>query len=467
MSAGNHKSFCGRMKLSRREFIKLSGMMAGAGIIGSWGCADDNSFVLDNPESETDPHIFKGSNAIMIVVDTLRADHLSVMGYPRDTTPNLLGLADNSYVFENAIAPSSWTLPCYTSLMTGKYAFNHNQHFLPRPILNQRMLPELLHEADYNTVIIFTNDVIKGMEYAFNEQYDCCSNDQNRGDKTAIDTAINWLNKDDNLTNNFLMVVWLLSPHAPYQTGTNFLQEFVFDELYRTIPVTDVTMDCDNNINAIRYDQIPIDLKEILGPPKQMRDCYQDSNLYMAAYDSNIKFADQEIGRFLDFLKERGLYDDIMLAFTADHGENMVDHEEYFMHGMNLYQSLIHVPLFIKFPFQRASVTFESSVRTIDVLPTIFDIIGANIDDIDGKSLIPLISGNGDLDDRPCISYLYEQKYERSKVSIISEGYKLIKTGSEDELYDIKIDHGEENNIAGQNQNICNSLSEYLSLFYL
>jgi len=154
MSAGNHKSFCGRMKLSRREFIKLSGMMAGAGIIGSWGCADDNSFVLDNPESETDPHIFKGSNAIMIVVDTLRADHLSVYGYGRNTSPN--------------------------------------------PVLPEfccKTLIEKLNDSNYHTVMIFNNGYFEDISYIFKETFPFFSPppfDHNRADKLAIDAVIEW-----------------------------------------------------------------------------------------------------------------------------------------------------------------------------------------------------------------------------------------------------------------------------------
>lgn len=460
-----------QLKLSRRDFLKISAFSAASGLF--WNCGgigESNESSSDDTMPSDDSSDV--SRIIMFVVDTLRADHLPISGYGRDTAPYMTEFSKNAFIFENAISPCSWTVPSYVSMMTGMFGYNHNQHREPDgtgPRLDKKQLIEYLNEHGYNTIFIFTNPIIISYETVYNEIYNCDHGfDQNENDMIAINTAKEWLSNSENLNKNFFMLIWLMSPHWRYQTDNDFFKEFVSDEIYALGQPIEAGIDC-SQWGAIKYEELSTELQQIIGP--SLDDCYQESNLYTAAYDANIKYADYQMGQLLNYLKEKGLYDDTMIIFTSDHGENMVDHEVYFEHGCNLYQSLIHVPLLIKFRKQEQSFWINSPVRTIDIMPTIFDVLKIDTGDIDGKSLLPVIEENVDLIDRPCISYrqgmeISEDGTWEEDVSIINGNYKLIKTLSENELYDIIYDVEEKENIASLYPDIVDDLNEYLGRFY-
>ena len=156
-----------------------------------------------------------------------------------------------------------------------------------------------------------------------------------------------------------------------------------------------------------------------------------------------------------------------MILFTADHGENMIDHIIYFSHGENLYHSLIHSPLMIKFSNQETQQIIETPVRTIDALPTVLSTSDIETEDIDGRSLLPFVLGNYvDTEDRPCLSYVGLLATGGTMVSVTTSQYKLIKAPQGDELYDLLQDPGETYNVISLYPDVYSSLNEYLSKFY-
>jgi len=466
--------------MKRRDFLKLAATAGALCILNGVGCGSGNDSTSEtdgNSPSDTPPpasNPILSSSAILVVVDSLRADHVSAYGYQRRTTPYLDEFNKKACTFENAVSPSSWTMASFASLMTGLHAFHHNQHEagVPNlPVFSQETLIEKLNNSGYNTVLMSANGIYEHLTYIFKESYGFANPDDHNGsDIAVIDRAMEWLEDESNLSQKFFMVLWLMSPHALYQIHqeNGYLEEFLYDDLYLRTPPVDAGIECDS-YGAIKTSYFSAEQLELIGTPLSNESCYSNSNLYIAAYDANIKFADEQIGRLFDFLTEKGFYDDLTLMFTSDHGENMVDHQVFFDHGSNLYNSLTHVPLMMKFSGQTESRKISERIRSIDAIPTFFDIHGLETGDIDGKSLLPVLSEEADLDDRPCISY-HEFQFLGGKVkevAIVSGDYKLIKsTQKGEELYDVGIDREETNNMAAEHPDIVTSLNLYLGDFF-
>lgn len=446
------------MNFSRRDFLKLAGVTAGAGILPNI----KKCGVLGTGVSLAGQD---SPNVIMIVVDTLRADHLSSMGYCRKTTPNLDEHAGHAVKFENAISPAPWTFPSLASLMTGMLACNHNQNLAPAnsPALDHLMLPELLKQAGYNTCSIYVNWLVEKFSFGFDESYAYCGG-RNNDDEQAAQAAIDWLSDaHTKAKEKFFMLIWLMGPHRPYEPDNGFLEDFVRDEMYESSPLRNVEIQG----HLISPKDLTSDAYDVLGHPLSHDQFYHDYRLYVAAYDSEIKHADHQIGRVFRKLQQDGLYDDAMILVTSDHGENLVDHEVCFSHGGNLYNSLIHVPLFIKFPRQQGPILVKNQVRTIDAMPTVLNVLNIDPGIIDGRSLVPYISRQPVFrHERPCISYLRTSGHA-DMVSIVAGRYKLIKSSQTgDELYDYFDDHDETTNLISSHPEVHEILSDELSHFY-
>jgi arylsulfatase A-like enzyme len=444
------------MSLTRREFLKCSAFAAAGGFKALWstGCSDGGGANTEFSQFPT----------IMIVVDTLRADHLNTAGYIRNTDSNLRAFAEQAYVFDNAISPSSWTLPSYISMMNGMYTFKNDQDN-PKFEHDIRMFPELFEDIGYHTVRILTNGIVSNYTSGFRELYGFFDDAElSEMDRLAIDKAIEWLRNDSHSSRGeFFMLIWLMSPHWPYEPQNVYLKEFVSDDLYLGASPFNMNFNCDS-FGVIHPEDLDPEISASIAPPPAPFTCYQDHRLYVAAYDSNIASVDWQIGRLLDFLRKEALYEGAMIIVTSDHGENMIDHQPYFKHGEALYHSLLNVPLMIKFPYQKESSVISTEVRTIDILPTVFDHMGIAYEGVDGKSLVPIISGElSDSKDRPCISScssIFEKGYIHS---LTYDEFKLIKSPSGDKLFDLLNDREEKNNIISLYPDIYADLSKILT----
>jgi arylsulfatase A-like enzyme len=254
-----------------------------------------------------------------------------------------------------------------------------------------------------------------------------------------------------------------MSPHWPYEPQNFYLKDFVTDDLYLGASPFNMIFNCDA-FGVIFPEDLDPQISASIAPPPDPFTCYQDYRLYVAAYDSNIAYVDYQIGRLLDFLTTAALYEEAMIIVTSDHGENMIDHEYYFTHGEGLYHSLVNVPLMIKFPYQKKSSVISTEIRTIDILPTVFDRMGIEYEGIDGKSLMPVISGElSDSRDRPCISSCSSAIEKGNIHSLTYDDFKLIKTPSGDKLFDLLNDRQEKNNIISLYPDIYADLNEILS----
>jgi arylsulfatase A-like enzyme len=420
-------------------------------------------------------------NVIVLSVDTLRADHLGCYGYARPTSPNLDALLARGALFEHATSAAPWTLPSYGSLFTGRFPSEHRAGV--RPALQELWataasgeaaalatvpnaastlplapdvvtLAECLRDQGYRTAGLVNNPFLhpaRGIDQGF-RRYAWYLYRADEG----VDLALDWLDAQHGAP--FFLFLHLMDPHMPYAPPPPFDERFGGRKL-ETI------------------EHYPIALQDVLGreDPRAWREVLTDM------YDGEIAYADDQIGRFVRELQARGLLENTILVVHADHGEELWDHGG-FEHGHALHEELLHVPLAIVYPPRvPAGVRVPGRVRTIDVFPTLLDLLGlrpavagldhgftGRLSDLNATSLLPWIDGPRRADDLPALAeaMLYGPPTGRFwEQKALYEGHlKLVAGGTapQDELYDLGADPGETHDALGERAPEANTLRHRL-----
>ena len=319
----------------------------------------------------------------MITIDTLRADHLGFHGYPRDTSPNLDGLAEQSVVFERAIAQWPKTGPSFASIFTGRYpqstGLTHKAALrVPEAYLT---LPELFHEKGFTTVAVVSNGVL-GKRLGWDAGFDAYEQtwDLAPHQSDVPEEYRRWINAErvNQLAAPLLekhqdaerLFAWIhySDPHAPYVLPSGEENPFLGDE--HDTQDGEVVLD---NPRATR-----------LGDETRL-------GAYVAAYDANVRVADRHIGNLLGFARELGLLDDTLVVVTADHGESLGEHDYYFGHGRLPHNPGSHVPLLFSYPEHlEGGRRIAEPVELVDLYPTLHAWLAADLPDpgLEGESLL-------------------------------------------------------------------------------
>ncbi len=279
---------------------------------------------------------------VVYLVDTLRADHLSLYGYERNTSPELERFARDGVVFDQAIAPSSWTKPSVASVFTSLLPAQHRcvQFYTP---LDHSLVTfaEMLQGHGYGTGAVVTNELVLAREASFDQGFGYFARpDEPQSAREVVDAGLEYLTSRRGLAT--LLYLHTMDPHWPYTPPSPF------DRRYPPAPVPG------------RGAAGPYDYKE----PR-------DLDRIVAQYDGEVAYGDEQFGRFVRELQERGLYDRALIVFLSDHGEEFLEHGDW-MHGHTLFEELIRVPLVVKFPGNRhAGRSVARQVLLVDILPTI------------------------------------------------------------------------------------------------
>ncbi len=346
---------------------------------------------------------------LLITLDTTRADRLGCYGYEPIATPNLDRLAMEGVLFEQALSTVPVTLPAHSTLFTGQYPAVHGVRYNGMFKLGEGSVTvaEILGEAGWETAgmpaaypLKTSTGVGQGFQLyrdLFEEKPDADFGPE--GERKAgeiTDQAIEWLDRRNNAQPFFL---WLhyWDPHIPYSPP------FPYSATYRQRP-----------------------------------------------YDGEIAYMDQEIGRLLEYLREEGLYDRILILVIGDHGEGRFDHGEK-MHANLVYQSTMAVPLIALAPDSREGTRILEPVSQVDIAPTILDYAG-----LEPASQMQGISLRGALRGRePQPRSLYFEalsgslSFGWSPLEGVRRGrWKYIRS-SVDELYDLAEDPGELSDLQG------------------
>jgi arylsulfatase A-like enzyme len=300
----------------------------------------------------------KAPLVVIYLVDTLRADHTGVYGYERPTTPELDAFAADAVVFEQAIMHSSWTKPSVASILTSLLPGQHGAVQLRDPLPESRVtLAQRLDARGWATGAAIANSVIYAPESAFDRGFDSFVGLHTEDDRRSklvdadvvVDAALAWERSRRGLPT--FLYVHTMDPHVPYGPPPPF------DRMFEPHPTED------HPARDPRTDYLePLDRERMI-----------------AQYDGEIAYGDREFGRFLRALKDAGVYDDALILFTADHGEEFLDHGRW-LHGRSVFDELIRVPLVLKLPGNRhAGRRVTSQVQGVDVVPTVLDILGISL----------------------------------------------------------------------------------------
>lgn len=390
-------------------------------------------------------------DVLLIVLDTLRRDRLSIYGHQRETSPAFDAFADRAALFERAVAPAQWTIPAHGSLFTGNYP---SQHGLTQAnsTLSGSMptLAEILQVNGYHTVAFCNNPLVgvlnNGLQRGFDGFYNYASaiphrpydhrknpirrqftrwfrpyarkigNEFARSD-TLFRLSLNplfvpiwekYINFKGNTAHSIddLIAYWteqhaggaeqpmfafvnLMGAHLPYHPPQDDL-----DRLAPEIKRDRTAYQFINRFNA--------DGAAWASPPDEPFNEWERAVL-TGFYDAEIAAQDYHLGRLLDYLRSSGALDNTVVIIAADHGEGHGEHD-LFGHGFSVHQELVHVPLAIHIPDMTPGARVHENVSTRRLFHTILDLTGITppLDaadpnaDVHGLSLVNLLSNDAD-----------------------------------------------------------------------
>jgi arylsulfatase A-like enzyme len=375
-------------------------------------------------------------SVILIVVDSLRADHLATYGYRRATTPEINRFAQTSAVFTNAYSTSTWTPPSIMSILTGEYSWELNSN--PRgdiPLTNgHRTIATLLASYGYETAGFYNTPYQLSPEAANVGGFDRWT-DYGTSAPAApafvargIDLALEALRST---TKPVFLFLHVLDPHNPYTPERNHFGRTPPDRF--PSPVDWILPDAVYSVGKVSRCQLTKDPALI---PQMME-----------LYDSEILEADRELGRLLRFLESDRRYRDALVILTGDHGEEFGEHGGLY-HGARFFEETVRVPLIIRDPLRPSSAgrRVGSTTSHVDLLPTILQAVGIPFQpaDYSGRSLVEFLARRGGAP-RSTV-FIEKTACGYDAVGAVRMGdWKLIVGIDEPrvELYDLRNDPGE------------------------
>ena len=333
-------------------------------------------------------------NVLLIVMDTVRADHTSLYGYERDTTPELKRIARQATLYERFVATSNTTLPTHASMFTGLYPLTHGAHFAPprfrhgRPLDDRfRTLAEILAENGYDTFGVVANAgyvsaryglaqgfqafdarlpvpiethvnhcirrSMKGLLESFGNTHEfdrmtLRAEDINRNVFRVLDAA-------QARKSPFFLFVNYMDGHSPYVPPAPF---------HRMFPGRDPSLKLDMSMRfrrAVFQRTHKLESREV--------------DHLVSQYDGAIAYLDQQLGTLWARLEQQKLLDNTLVIITADHGEAFGEHD-VIEHSVTLYRHQTFVPLLIKYPHQQQAAVHQQVTSQVDLLPTVLTTVG-------------------------------------------------------------------------------------------
>jgi arylsulfatase A-like enzyme len=368
---------------------------------------------------------------VLVVLDTVRADHLPVYGYPRDTAPFLTGLAARGVVFDRAYAASSWTSPSVATLFTSVYPFQHGVvwgmkkmreagyrfNHLPAEL---ETIPEALRKAGYTTFAVSDN-INVSPRTRFDAGFDRFESASDASSE-AVNKRVKKWKADLEKAKPYFLYIQYMDAHAPYNPRGPWFDEFMKDPLAG----------------------------------------HGERPEYVAAYDSEIRYLDDRL---------RGLYEalgwdrDTIVIVTADHGEEFWD-RGMGGHAHTLQEELLRVPLIViggGFPPGRV----EAPVGLVDVLPTLRALTGLPRDARnEGLSLASALEGRArGWAERTLFAHLVTFEEGAVHEAVLDGRFKLITTGGVSRLFDIVDDPREERDLSAERPDLVRRLRDRYQAF--
>lgn len=408
-------------------------------------------------------------NIVIFLIDTLRADRIGAYGYSEaPTSPRIDALAGEAVLFEQAYAPSPWTLPSVASIFSATFICEHGViHDRHRLAEEYETLAERLRSGGYRTLGLTGNPYV-GADFGLDQGFDDLRFSR-RNDAKKVAPVL-----DRAGDGPFFIYIHNMEPHGgerylgPRQPGFPEVEKPLREELletfraYRRLTRVDFAARREPGVtdNSAEQRALMADLDRRL-----------ETNNHL--YDAAVRLADERLGSVIDLLSDRGLWENTLFVVVSDHGEELSDHGGW-QHDQSVYEELVRVPLILKLPGKQSiSARVAEPVSLVDLAPTILAVAGLE-PELNNASGIPLtarIDGIGDTG-APVVpalrinrkKYYRPWKDARGDINIVvREGeFKAIWNAEFDrtELYDLNTDPRESNDLAAIDPDLADRLAE-------
>jgi len=482
------RSRAGHLNEAARSIRPSAGFMASFAGIAIFVVALGVAFNHGQPQLQLNGAATTSSrpNVVFLSLDTVRADHLSLYGYSRQTTPQLAALAQEAVVYDHTFAAADMTLASHASMFTGMYPRRHGAHYQPaepmgRPLQDLPTLAEILSSNGYNSVGVVSNyaylSALFGFQRGFQtydyrapvevfdpngtiylrrvvrrlgdwfipmEQFDRICRSAGEMNQEVFPILETLAQRET----PFFLFVNYMDAHAPRMPAPAFKDRFPGR---------------DPRLSSEKYYAI---VKQVMTQNRKLSAAEHDSAI--ALYDGSIAYLDDEVGKLVTRLKQLGVYENTMIVITSDHGEAFGE-RDLMEHSVSVYQDQISVPLVIKYPNSREARREDSPVSHVDLLPTILDTLrlplpagvqGIDVRDIASSGHRAIISESY----RNQVFAAWSPRFDRNETAMVSGNKKLIvSTAGKRELYDLVVDAQERTNLAQSGQAEATQLAEQLS----
>ena len=385
-------------------------------------------------------------NVLLILVDTLRADHLSAYGYPRSTSPSLDRLAAASLFFRQARSQAACTFPSVNSILTGRYPMR----FLGQPggLMgipdSAQPLAAIFAARGFATAAVSASPIVRVTPSRFNphggfgrgfEHFDetCLWREAD----CVTRRALAWL-RHRPAGKPFFLYLHYMDPHDPYQPPPTWQRRFAGPYAGKEW--------------VAQGDPLPLQTMIHAGGPKV--DLTRDDLQHLLdLYDDEIAYFDSSLGRLLDQLDKRGLARDTVVALVADHGEQFLEHGDV-KHCRGAWEAETRIPLAVRIP-GRAAQRIDSPVEVVALAPTLLDAVGISPSGLDFEAASLLAGPPAD----------GVAKSSQGPFRSATDGrYKLIYDMAKGvmALYDLRVDPQEHHDVAAQHPDRVAALREPL-----
>ncbi len=403
-------------------------------------------------------------NVILLVMDTQRADHLSLYGYSRPTSPNLERMAASSWIFENAMSNSSWTLPSHATMMTGRQLHEHRAGIGKHVFLDQRYptIAEMLRSRGYVTggfvANVFWCGRRTGLQRGFIHYEDYFGSPGDAvartvlgrwityravaafgqqdipGRKSAADVnrrMLQWIDKQGQRP--FFIFANFLDVHKPFRPPPPFAGRY-----------------SGGNAPPSASREGGVELGALTGRAQAASP--EEIQWDIDGYDESIQYLDSEIGGLYAELERRGILENTLIIVTSDHGESFGEHGLYH-HGNGLYRDQTFIPLLLHWPGHLSAARIKRPAGLDQLAPTIAEATGIGGAGFPSRSLLnqpdsqvvamSQLAGRSGLPPEMPISRGW-------LAALTTERFHYIQseTGTS-ELYDFMADPGELSDLAG------------------
>jgi arylsulfatase A-like enzyme len=419
-------------------------------------------------------------SVLLYVIDTCRADHLSVDGYGRKTTPELEKLAALGVRFENCFSQAPWTKPSVGSILTSCRPSVTGMHRIFDQLDNRFVtLPEALRHVGYTAVGFSANPLVGRMSnyaqgfHRFTEATSVIPMGDPihfaSGSAKALNAlAVPWVAQNEAWP--FFLYVQSIDPHEEYAPSPEYLKLFAdpareaeYRKQWQALLAVKPTK-VGNHCTKEHFEQAGVAIGPFEEYGKQL-------------YDADIRANDDEIGKLVAALAARGALDDMIVVVTSDHGEEFMEHGGT-SHGFTVWNELLHVPLIIVAPgLLPQGLVVKEPVQSIDIYPTLLDLLQLPAPEgLQGISVAPLLRGEP-ADGHPIFSENHESPGSEqiffpmgNTLSVLRGPWKLIlnlkspafRPRPRRELYRIDRDFAEQEDLAAKEPGVADELEKLL-----